>query len=169
MYRCILFMSICVLSNQLMSMQELLVIDTAEALKELAIAIKPEKYIEALGNYEIKPIAVTNSISALFDSQELPEGMDTYVENECACNEKYKIQIIQIMHAYRMRKNGEICPLDQLNAKIYAELNKKIAESKALDEREVRCWQSGIGGTVCAITFGLVDFVLLMLWVANKS
>lgn len=126
--RCLLLMSMYVMTSQLMSMEELC-INTADELKVVARTVRPEEYGTRLKMYTINPNAVSQSLSALLEHSFLPDGMSTHVETTCNYNsDMYTKQIVQIMQEYNTRHDGHICFSDKIKAKVYAALYQKITE-----------------------------------------
>jgi len=166
MNRCMVLMSICLVSGQLMSMQKSY-INTADELKTLALAVEPEAYVKTLEKYTVKPSAVSQSLNTLLNSHHLSDGMSTHVETTCAYNDDaYAKQIVQIMQEYRIRNTGQISFSDQIKAQIYAEVNQKISEENSeistLAQREHMYVAVGLTGAFFAVSFGIVDLVYLI-------
>jgi hypothetical protein len=174
MNRCLLLMSMCVMTSQLMSMQKAC-IKPGDELKTLALAIKPEDYATVLKKYyTVKPSAVSQSISALLDRSFLPDGMSKHVETTCEYNDDmYTQQIVQIMQEYSIRHDGHICFSDKIKTAIYAIQNQKITEKndeiRHLDGRD-RCSLGFIViGGVWAFMFGMMDIIFPAIFLAGNN
>lgn len=157
------FMSLCLFSSQLVSMEKP-IIRTADELRTLAFAVEPEDYASLVEKYVIKPSAVTNSVAILLGDGyvSVSDSISQYVQTTCSDDYTlYEKQIIQIMQGYRASNNRQdiektICV--GLKRKIYEkedERNEVYSNSKCL-----RCaaifgaYMSGMGlFVICLFTF----------------
>jgi hypothetical protein len=162
--RCMVLMIVCAISTQLVSMQKV-TIDTAEALKILALEVNPEEYEAALEKYVVNPEAVTSSVHILLQSEQVPDGAGLYVETICGFNkDMYSKLIVQIMQEYYAQEHGQMSVLDRVKVDMYRHIHQEIVqkeyEPETLKQSIDRWWGSALFGGVFALLFGLADLVI---------
>ena len=129
-YRSVSVVIVCLLSYQLVSMQEKLTINTADELKTLALAMRPHDYKTTVEGCIIRPNAIVNSVQQLLGGNNyFPASVSKYVKVIAELkNDTYKKQSIQIMEEYYMQHHRQECVLEMLKAAVYADLGQQLCK-----------------------------------------